>query len=134
MKTFLFTLFLTLSGLSYADQLAYNSKEVAEEATALISKLKYVYLFCGCCTLVEPKKVEVVGVYFKHTGYENYYEVYLQYSDDSGEVKETPLDLAYVWTKKLFGFKTIGQLLSLEHDPCVKLKNWDNPKYVEKDI
>lgn len=134
MKAILVSLFLTFTGLSYADQLAYNSKEVAEEATAIISKLNYVYLFCGCCSLVEPRKVKVVGVYYKHTGYENYYEVYLQYKDDSGEVKETPLDLAYVWKKKLFGYKTIGQLMNLEHDPCVKPKDWDNPKYVEKDI
>lgn len=134
MRIAIVTLFLALSSLSFADQLAYNSKEEAAEATALISKMKYVYLFCGCCSLVEPEKVRVVGAYFKYTGYENYYEVYLQYEDQSGEIKETPLDLAYVWKKKFFGYKTIGQLMGLEHAPCVKPNDWDNPKHVEKDI
>ena len=134
MRTLILALFVVISSVAFADQLAYNSKQEAEEATAIIAKLKHVYLFCGCCSLVEPKKVKVVGAYYKHTGYEEYYEVYLQYEDSEGSVKETPLDLAYVWKKKLFGYKTIGQIMGLEHDPCVKPKDWNNPKYIEKDI
>lgn len=127
-------LFIGLSTWTFADQLAYISEEEAMEAATRISKMKYVYLFCGCCSLVEPEKAKVVGAYYKYTGYENFYEVYLQYEDELGKVRETPLDLAYVWKKGFLGYKTVGQLMGLEHDPCVKPKNWDNPKYVEKDI
>lgn len=133
MRVILVTIFIAIASLSFADQLAYISKDNAEEAASYISKMKYVYLFCGCCSLVEPKKVKVVGATFRYTGYENYYEVYLQYEDELGKVSETPLDLAYVWKKRFLGYKTIGELMHLDHDPCVRPKDWNRLKHIEQD-
>ena len=134
MKQLLMFLFLAMSTVSFADQLAYISKSDADLAVEKLEKMKSIYLFCGCCSLEKPVKISPTKVYAKHTGYEDYWEIYVQYVDEKGRTKEIPLDLAYVWKKQLFGFKTIGELLGLEHDFCVKPKDWDNPKYIGKDI
>lgn len=134
MKKILTILFLAVSTLSFADQLAYISKADADRAVAKLEKMKTVYLFCGCCSLIEPVKVQPIKVYAVATGYEEYWEVYVQYLDSDGVTRDVPLDLAYVWKKGLFGSKTIGKLLGLEHDYCVKLIDWDNPKMQERDI
>lgn len=134
MKRILTILFLAISTMSFADQLAYISKADADRAVAKIEKMKAVYLFCGCCSLEEPVKVKPLKVYAVYTNYEEYWEVYIQYIDEDGITRDIPLDLAYVWKKGLFGAKTVGAMLNLEHDYCVKLKDWDNPKKQEKDI
>ncbi len=134
MRKLLTILFLAISTLSFADQLAYISKADADRAVAKVEKLKSVFLFCGCCSLTEPVKVKPIKVYAIHTGYEEYWEVYIQYLDEDGITRDEPLDLAYVWKKGLFGYKTIGAMLDLEHDYCVKPKDWNNPKKQEKDI
>lgn len=134
MKTLLILLGLLWSTVSFADQLAYISKTEADEAVELIQKMKSIYLFCGCCELVEPIKVSPTKVYSAYTGYEDYYEVIIEYIGQNGKVVTDHLDLAYVWKKKLFGYKTIGQLMNLEHDYCVKPTDWNNSKYIEKDI
>lgn len=128
MKTVLLTLFIAISSLSYADQLAYISKADADRAVAKIEKMKTIYLFCGCCSLVEPVKIQPIKVYTKHTGYEEYWEVYVQYLDEDGITRDEPLDLAYVWKKGLFKYKTIGQVLDLDHDTCTYIKDWDKAK------
>lgn len=128
MKTVLLTLFIAISSLTYADQLAYISKADADRAVAKIEKMKTIYLFCGCCSLVEPVKVQPIKVYAKHTGYEEYWEVYVQYLDEDGITRDEPLDLAYVWKKGLFKYKTIGQVLDLDHDTCTYIKDWDKAK------
>ncbi len=128
MKTVLLTLFIAISSLTYADQLAYISKADADRAVAKIEKMKTIYLFCGCCSLVEPVKVQPIKVYAKHTGYEEYWEVYVQYLDEDGITRDEPLDLAYVWKKGLFKYKTIGQVLDLDHDTCNYIKDWDKAK------
>ncbi len=125
---------LSMSFVSKADQLAYISQEEAEEAAQYLMKHTTVYLFCGCCTMQEPKKVTVLEAKAMHTGYENYYEVEIKYKDANGQIKFEKIDLAYTWRKKLFSYKTIGTLLKMEHDPCVNLKKWDDSKNVEKDI
>jgi hypothetical protein len=134
MKKLLTILFVAISMASFADQLAYISKADADRAVAKIQKMKAIYLFCGCCSLEEPEKVKPIKVYAQFTNYEQYWEVYIQYLDKDGITRDIPLDLAYVWKKGLFGSKTIGAILGLEHDYCVKPKDWDNPKMQEKDI
>ena len=127
-------LFLLISFGSQADQLAYISKSDAEAAVAKIKKMKSIYLFCGCCAIVQPEKVKVLEVTYAHTGYEDYYEVSIKYQTAEGKIETSPVDLAYIWKKGLLKSKTIGQMLGLEHDPCVNLKSWDDPENVEKDI
>ena len=135
MKKLIIAFALLISFSSQADQLAYLSKADAYRAVEMINKMSYVYLFCGCCSIIEPVKVKVINAYCLHTGYEDYYEVSIVYEETGkGGDKVTTIDLAYVWKKKLFGYKTIGKLLKLEHDHCVQLNDWSNPKHVEKDI
>lgn len=133
-KKVLLVLFLSVVGFAQADQLAYISKEKAEEAASWLNKGKTVYLFCGCCSVVEPVKVKILEAKAMHTGYENYWEVEIRYETEDGQVKSEKIDLAYVWKKGLFGAKTLGKKFNMSHDYCVKLNDWDNPKHVEKDI
>lgn len=117
-----------------ADQLAYISKSEAEKAATYINKHNNIILFCGCCPLIKPEKVKVLKAEAIHTGYEDYYEVTIHYLDKEGQEVNKNIDLAYVWVKKIFGPKTLGKLMNLEHDYCVKPKDYDNPKFIEKDI
>ncbi|MDX2359995.1 MAG: hypothetical protein QNK23_04245 [Crocinitomicaceae bacterium] len=134
MKKLLTIAVLLVSFCSFADQLAYISKADAERAVEFISKKKKIYLFCGCCSIVEPKLVKVIEVSAKFTNYENYYEVYIKYKNENGEIVEEPIDLAYVWFKKKKEYFTVGSKLGPDHDPCVELDDWDNPKHIEEDI
>lgn len=134
MKNLLVLLFLAISTLTFADQLSYNSKADADRAVSKLEKMKSVYLFCGCCSLIKPVKVKPIKVYAVHTGYEEYWEVFIQYLDEDGITRDEALDLAYVWKKGLFKYQTIGALLDMEHDYCVKPKDWNNPKMQETDI
>lgn len=134
MKKLLTILFLAISTLSFGDQLAYISKADADRAVTKLEKMKTIYLFCGCCALKEPVKVKPIKVYAVFTGYEEYWEVFIQYLDEDGITRDQALDLAYVWKKGMFKYKTIGAILDLKHDYCVKPKDWDNPKMQETDI
>lgn len=135
MKSILLALFLGVVSFAQADQLAYISKEKAEEVAAYLNKGKTIYLFCGCCSLVEPKKVTVVEAQAVYTGYKNYWEVEIMYEEEGAdEYTYEKIDLAYVWKKGLLSAKTLGKKFNMEHDYCVKLNDWDNPKHVEKDI
>lgn len=134
MKGLLLLAFIGITMFAKADQLAFISKEKAEEVAAYLNKGKMVHLFCGCCSLVEPTKVKILEAKAMHTGYENYWEIEIKYEAENGEILFEKIDLAYVWKKGLFGAKTIGAKFKMDHDYCVKLKEWDNPKHVEKDI
>ena len=134
MKALLAILGIWICSFSYADQLAYISQSEAEDAVKEISKMKTIYLFCGCCNMQKPVKINPIKVYSKFTNYENYYEVYVDYIDENGVTRTEALDLAYVWKKKMFKYQTIGTLLGLDHDQCENIKNWQNPKHVEENI
>lgn len=134
MRSFLLAFVLLFAFTSQADQLAYISKEDAIKAVSKIKKMKSIYLFCGCCSIVEPKKAKILEVSYAHTGYEDYYEVSITYQKEDGTEETSPVDLAYIWKKGLFGYKTVGQILGLDHDPCVNLKSWNDPENIEKDI
>lgn len=134
MKAFLIILFVSLVGFAKADQLAYITKEQAQTVADYLMKKGNVVLFCGCCTLEKPVKVKVIEATVQYTGYEDYYEVEIEYENELGEYVYKRIDLAYVWQKKFFGYKTLGQLFELDHDYCVKPNDWNNPKFVEKDI
>ncbi|MCR9172634.1 MAG: hypothetical protein NXI10_09095 [bacterium] len=132
-KNVLIVLFLSIVGFAQADQLAYISKEKAEEAAAWLNKGKTVYLFCGCCSVEEPVKVKVLEAKAKHTGYEDYWEVEIRYETEDGTVKTETIDLAYIWKKGLFKAKTLGKKFNMSHDPCIYLNDWDNRKHAVKD-
>lgn len=122
MKTIVIILFFALvSNFSFADQLAYISKEDAMAAAELIKKTGTVYSYCGCCEdFADPKakptkpvKLKVDQIIVRATGYEDYYEVYVVVKG-----KEIALDLAYTWYKPAKKYMTIGEGLGLDHDKC----------------
>jgi len=133
MRGLLLIAFLGLVTFAKADQLAYITKDQAETVANYLNKGKTVYLFCGCCDLQEPLKVKVKEAKAVHTGYENYWEVKITYINERGVEVTEGIDLAYVWRKGLLGSKTLGTKFNMNHDYCVKMKEWDNPKHAQKD-
>jgi hypothetical protein len=123
-KIILFLSIIISSHQLFADQLAYLSKQEAEKAVAYLLKHKKVINFCGCCNEAIPLKVKVINAEARYTNYENYYEVYITYKDKNNQSKSIPVDLAYLWTKYKGNVVTIGEVLHLEHDPCVDTINW----------
>jgi hypothetical protein len=122
MKRFVITIFFALTAsFSFADQLAYISKEDAMDAAELIKKTGTIYSYCGCCEdflepgakPTKPVKLKVEQIIVRATGYENYYEVYVVVKG-----KEIALDLAYTWYKSEKKYYTIGEGLGLDHDKC----------------
>lgn len=114
--------FLAFVSSSFADQLAYISKEDAEKAKDFITTQEVIYLYCGCCENERGLLIKPTKVYAKFTNYENYYEVIVEYVDKNGETQTVALDLAYTWYKEKRKFHTVGKKLKLEHDPCKKFK------------
>jgi hypothetical protein len=123
-KIFLLLSIIISTNQIFADQLAYISKENAEKAVSYLLKHKKVIDFCGCCNDVIPLKVKVISAEARFTNYEDYYEVYITYKNENKELKSIPVDLAYLWTKYKGNVITLGEVLHLEHDPCVDSINW----------
>jgi len=124
MNKIILTLFLTffLSIQVRADQLSYITKEQAKEGVKSISKLKFVYLYCGCCDNEEGELVKIIKVEYEFTNYENFYQVILTYQNENGVEKTEGIDLAYVWTNQNGKLQTIGEILNFKHDPCKRLE------------
>lgn len=120
MKSFVLFLCLFLASQSRADQLAYITKSEADAAVGLISGMKSLVLFCGCCDDDIPVQVKPLKVYARFTNYEEYYEVVIEYINEEGVLTTEAIDLAYVWKKKGKRYTTIGKLLKLEHNPCAQ--------------
>jgi len=115
--------FFVIQFASFADQQAWLSKADADKAAAFIESYKKVALYCGCCENLSMEIIKVKGVEVRHTGTDNFYEVYVMHTD-KGELKSAPVDLAYVWVKtKGVGLQTVAKALGLEHDPC-KTPDW----------
>jgi len=102
---------------SFADDLRWISKVNAQRAADFFKQIKEVTLYCGCCDGDVAQEVEVLGAEVKFTGHQQFYEVYVTY-DYRGETKTVAVDLAYVWVKTAEGFKTVGEVLEIEHYPC----------------
>lgn len=121
--------FLFLALNTFADQLAYLSKEDAERGAMLIRDHKQLILFCGCCDKDSAEKVKVKEVEVKYTNYELFFEIYITYKDPVEKVMKTiPIDLAYVWVKVKGEVKTVGEVLGLVHDPCSSPPDWKPKK------
>jgi|SRR6218665_2040936 len=117
MKRFVIALFFAfIANLSFADQLAYISKDEALLAAEIIQDSKVVYNYCGCCDGSKPEKIKVDKIVVRYTGYENFYEVVV-----ISKGKEYALDLAYAWIKKDKKYQTVGEVAGFMHDPCNRI-------------
>jgi len=118
MKKFLLSCCFVFTALiSLADQLEYISKEAAIQAAEAIQKARVVYSYCGCCDYEKPIKLKVEKIIVRPTGYEDYYQVYVVVDGT-----EIPLDLAYAWMKVEKSWKTVGEVVGLDHDPCERIR------------
>ncbi len=118
MKHLLIFISLFFAFQASADQLAYLTKVQAEQAVTFLKKNRKVTFFCGCCDNDKPESLKITDVYFKHTGYEDYYEVFVVVKTKNG-IETRAIDLAYVWLTK--SKNTIASELALPHDPCKRL-------------
>ncbi|MCL1938384.1 MAG: hypothetical protein FWF52_08335 [Candidatus Azobacteroides sp.] len=119
MKRSLYLLILLLPAfVCRADQLAYLSESQAIEAVEFLNTQKQLILWCTCCNNEAQQFITVSNVGYKYTGYENFYEVYVDGTDNKGSTKNYNLDLAYV--HYLLGKKAycVGKALGLDCDPC----------------
>lgn len=120
---------MCLSFAANADQLAYISQEDAAAAVKLISKQKYVLLYCGCCAGDEMQYVKIKNVSYRHTGYADYYEVVIEGIDANGNMISEPIDLAYAHIQKKKNAACIGKVLKIDCDPCIDQLAWNCPKF-----
>ena len=117
MKRFVVVLFFALvANFSFADQLAYISKDEVLLAAEIIQDARTVYQYCGCCDGSKPEKIKVDKIIVRYTGYENYYEVIVV-----SKGKEYALDLAYAWVKKEKAYQTVGEVAGFPHDVCNRI-------------
>lgn len=117
MKRFIIALFFGfVANFSFADQLAYISKEEAMIAAEIIQEARTVYSYCGCCDGVKPQKLKVDKIIVRYTGYKSYYEVII-----ISKGKEYPLDMAYTWVKKEKAYQTVGEVAGFPHEVCKRI-------------
>jgi len=109
---------LLLTNFVKADQLEWITKSEAERAVEVIKKQKKLILYCACCTGDTQELVKIKSAEIQYTGSEDYYTVLISFVGENGEKQSQTIDLAYVWTNSKSQKQTIGQLLSLDHDPC----------------
>jgi len=122
MKRILLSLMFLVAVFSVkADQLAYLTKEQADKAVNYLLKLEFVIEYCGCCEDDYQKFIYFNDVYSKHTGYENYYEVYLTIENYDGTIRSQTIDLAYIHVQTDDGLAhCLGLVLGFECDPCTE--------------
>ena len=118
-----FLLFLIfISTLTFADQLAYITKEQAKQTIAYFTdkNIKEVVLWCACCDN-DPKTLLTVNrIYYKFTGYQSFYQIYIEGTTPEGQLIDEGVDLAYVHIKKNKKWRCLGKVLGFECDPCTK--------------
>lgn len=127
LKQILFAGFIGFTLTASADQLAWITREQAEQAQALLNQEKEVLLYCGCCDNDPHKYLKVEGSTVAYTGTDNYFEVQLTAQDHDGNPVTTSLDLAYVFLNREGTANCLGILLGFECDPCTGPFAWTSP-------
>jgi hypothetical protein len=121
MKKIFFILILVLaSKLCIADQLAYITKEQAEKTVQFIKDygISKLILWCACCENDIPLKVEINKVFYRYTGYEEYYEIVVEGRKENGDYFASTVDLAYVHIQSGSKANCLGKELGFECTPC----------------
>ncbi len=122
-KKLIIIFIIALTGISFADQLAWITKEQAEQTVQYFEtkEIKQVVLWCACCDNDPKTLIEVIKVYYKPASDVNYYEVYIEGTNPLiGAVFNQPVDLAYVHVKRGTKWRCLGKELKFECDPCTK--------------
>ncbi len=102
-----------------ADDLQYMTQQQAISTLQLLQNHKYVLLYCSCCAgEKEMRYVKLKRTYCQYTGYEEYYQVFVEGVDQNGNVVSEPIDLAYSYIKKKKKAACIGLELNYFCMPC----------------
>ena len=106
--------------VSKADQLAYLTESQAIKAVSFLKKQKQVILWCACCDDDAQQLISISDVGYRYTGSDDFYEVYVEGTDDTGTKKTYDLDLAYVHYLLMKKAYCVGKVLGFECDPCTE--------------
>ena len=119
---FLFV-FVAFGFVAKADQLAWITLEQAQTAVKYLKKEKKVVLWCACCDGDKKIALTITKVSFKKVS-DDLYQVVLEGTEVNGKKRIEEIDLAYVHVNVSGKAKCLGQVLSLECDPCTKPFTW----------
>lgn len=123
MKKLIFIFFILVAvRTSYSDQLAWISKEQAEETVSYIedNSITQVILWCACCDNDTKLLVNVSDISIRPASDPSYYEVMIKGFFYNGGRFNEPVDLAYVHIQRGSKWKCLGKELGFECDPCTK--------------
>lgn len=123
MKKLLFlSLFLFISNLCYADQLAWITKEQADKTIEYFQEeeIYQVVLWCACCDNDPKVKVDITYIFYQKASDPSYYEIWIKGKTTDGRKIEQPIDLAYVHILRGSKWRCLGKELKFECDPCTK--------------
>lgn len=125
MKKIILCLLLFVSINSYADQLAFLTKEQAEKTVAFLKEnsVNQAILWCACCSGDVMKKLTITKFYYRFTNYQNYYEVVFEGVLDNKPFSSS-VDLAYVFLRSGSQAKCLGKLMNFQCDPCTLPFDW----------
>lgn len=119
----IFFCLLIFTSVTFSDQLAWITKEQAEETVEYFKEknIKQVVLWCACCDKDPKTLVDVSRIYYKPADDPNYFEVYIEGTNPLlGQLINQPVDLAYVHVKRGTKWRCLGKELKFECDPCTK--------------
>ncbi len=122
-KIIILLCFIFVSDLLFADQLAWITKQQAEQTVQYFEskEIKQVVLWCACCDNDPKTLIDVIKVFYKPASDVNYYEVYIEGTNPlTGGIFNQPVDLAYVHVKRSSKWRCLGKELKFECDPCTK--------------
>jgi hypothetical protein len=122
-KIFIILFVILFLQISHADQLAWITKDQAEQTVQYFKDkdIKQVILWCACCDNDPKTLIEVSRIYYKQADDPKYYEVYIEGTNPVlGQLISQPVDLAYVHIKRGSKWRCLGKELKFECDPCTK--------------
>lgn len=122
-KAIIIILFLFMSVLAKADQLAWITLAQAKQAKAYLLEQKEIKLWCACCDNDTLKSIKITKMYYKNVS-GSYYQVVVEGKDEKGNSVVEEIDLAYVHVKKDEKAYCLGKVLKFECDPCTEPLSW----------
>ncbi len=122
-KIFLVLLLFISVKFIYADQLAWITKDQAEATVQYFKDkdIQQAVLWCACCDNDYKLLVEISRIYYKQVeGQDQYYQVWIEGTKQTGGGLKQAVDLAYLHIKKGSKWKCVGTVMGFECDPCTK--------------
>ena len=118
------------STVTYADQLEYLTKAQYIKALRILNPQRTILSFCDCCQEAEDSKMELITVkkftVKKVSLMDNiqYYSIFLDGTNQYGEVFNKPLDLAYVFVEMDGSALRVADVLKFQNNKCQENIEW----------